>query len=129
MSTFLGNAGVVKVGSGTVAEVNNFSVNQTAAVTEDTSMGDTWTTIKTTQKSWNASISCHWDDTDSDGQVALTVGSEVALTLYPEGTASGQYTLIGNAIVTDIKQSQEYKGLVSVDFTCQGTGSLAIGVV
>jgi predicted secreted protein len=119
--------GVVKVGSGTVAEVKSFSVDQNAATVEDTAMGDTWTTHLVTQKSWSASIACMWDDTDSDGQVALAVGTSVSLELYPEGTTTGDYKLSGTALITSVSTKQTHDGLVEADFTCQGSGALAIG--
>lgn len=127
MATFLGNEGVVKVGSGTVAEVKSFSVNQSAATVEDTAMGDEWATHVVTQKSWQGTITCHWDDTDSDGQATLTVGASVSLKLYPEGTTTGDHELSGTALITGVETQQAHDGLVEATFTFQGTGALVPG--
>jgi len=40
MATFLGKNGVIKVGTNTIAELRSFSITQTAATAEDTTMGD-----------------------------------------------------------------------------------------
>ena len=48
MATHVGSAGVVKVGSNTIAEVRNWSVDQSQDTVETTKLGDTIKTFKTT---------------------------------------------------------------------------------
>jgi hypothetical protein len=129
MATFLGKEGVVKVGSATVAEIKSFSVTQSAATAEDTVMGDSWTTHKVTQKSWAGQVACFWDDTDTTGQVALAVGVEVTLKLYPEGTTTGDYELSGTAIINSVETQLAHDGIVEATFGFQGSGQLTIGTV
>jgi len=126
MATFLGKEGVVKIGTHVLAEVKSFSINQSAATTEDTALGDSWTSYVVTQKSWQGSIACFWDNTDSQGQSALSVGTLVQLKLYPEGTTTGDYELSGDALITGVEMQQAHDGLVEVNFTYQGTGELVI---
>lgn len=124
-----GSEGTVKVGANAVAEITAFSIEETADTVEDTSMGDTSRTFKVTLKSWNGSLECHWDETDTNGQVALTVGSEVTLNVYPEGATTGDTYLTGTAIVTGVSVAGELNGLVSRSLTFQGNGALTIGTV
>ena len=46
MATFKGSDGVVKAGGNAIAEIRTFSVEQTADTIEDTKMGDTARTYK-----------------------------------------------------------------------------------
>jgi len=133
MATYTGNNGEVKVtpdgGAETlVGEVRDFSVEQTAEVVADTVIGDSWVTNKTTLRSWTASINCYfeWDAGAGDaGQVALAVGDDVSLALYPNGDSSNYQELTGSAIVTSVSQSQSFDGLVELSFSCTGNGTLS----
>lgn len=129
MGTHTGRLGSVKVGSNSVAEVKSFSVEETGDTAEDTSMGDQWRTYKPTLNSWSGSVEAQLDETDSTGQGALTVGAEVALSLYPDGETSGDVELTGNAIVTGVSRSIPFDGIVTVSFTFQGNGALTVGTV
>jgi len=126
MANHVGNEGVVKVGSVTVAEVRSFSINMSADTTEDTVIGDTWKTHVVTQNSWTAEVTCFWDEADTTGQGAFTIGSSVTLNLYPEGASAGTsetyYT--GTAIVTGWGTSQTHNGMVEATYSFQGTGAL-----
>lgn len=129
MATFAGKDGVVKSGSDTIAEVKSFTINQTADTAEDTALGDTWRSHVTTLKSWDGEITCHFDDTDTNGQEALTVGSSITLNVYPEGDSSGEYELSGSAIITGVTITNELENIVERSFTFMGNGSLTIGTV
>lgn len=126
MANHVGNEGVVKVANNTVAEVRSFSIKMSTATTEDTVIGDTWTTHQVTQSSWTAECSCFWDESDTTGQGALTPGASVTLNLYPEGASAGTsetyYT--GTAIVTGASTSQTHNGMVEATYSFQGTGAL-----
>lgn len=104
MATFHGNDGTVDVGSNTLAEIVSWDLTMTMATADDSAMGDTWTTHQTGKKSASGTITCHWDDTDADGQQSLGVGSSVTLNLGPEGGGSGDYeysftaTIVSEAI-------------------------------
>ena len=89
MATHTGKDGVVKVGANDVAEVRSFSLNETADTVEDTTMGDAARTHIVTLTSFDGSLDVYWDETDTNGQIALGVGSSVTLALFPEGDASG----------------------------------------
>ena len=139
MTTYTGNNGQVKVtGSAVgdteqvVAEVRDFSVEQTAEVVSNTVMGDAWVSNQATLKSFTASINCffHWASGAANaGQAEFTVGSEVTLALYPTGDTTTQQEITGTAIVTSVSQSQSFDGLVELSFSCTGTGALTIAAV
>jgi hypothetical protein len=124
MATHVGKDGAVYVGANAVAEIRDWSLEQTSEVVNDTVMGDTWMTNKATQKSWTSSFNAFWDETDTNGQGALTVGSEVTLNLYPEGNTSGDTYWTGSAIITSVSNSASFDGLVEASFSATGNGAL-----
>jgi len=124
MATHAGSEGTVKVGSDAIAEIRSFSIEETADTLEDTSMGDGARTYKPSLTSFSGSIDVFWDETDSAGQGALTVGAEVTLNLYPEGDTAGDTYLSGAAIVTGRSVSSSFDGLVEMSISVQGNGAL-----
>ena len=127
MAVFTGKAGVVQTGSNALAEVRSYSITQTGDTTESTSMGDSAKTFEATLTEFSGSVDVFFDDTDTSGQVSLTIGSSFSLNLAPEGTGSGAYKLSGSAIVTDITRTASHDGLVEMSIAFQGTGALTIG--
>ena len=127
MATHTGSEGTVKVGANAIAEIRSYSVEQTSDTVEDTTMGDSWRTHKATLKSWTASVDCFWDETDTNGQGALTVGAEVTLNLYPEGSTTGDSYLYGTGIVTSKTVTASFDGMVESSISVQGTGTLTTG--
>ena len=65
-----------------------------------------------------------YDETDTNGQTALAVGSSVTLNFAPEGSDSGDVKLTGTAIVTGKSISSSFDGLVEASITVQGNGGL-----
>ena len=124
MATHTGSEGTVKVGSNAIAEIRSFSIEEQADTIDDTTMGDTARTFKSSLTSFSGSVDVLWDETDSSGQGALTIGAEVTLNLYPEGDAAGDTYLTGSAIVTGRSISSSYDGLVEMSITVQGNGAL-----
>jgi len=127
MATLTGKAGVVQTGSNAIAEVRSYSITQTGDTTESTSMGDSAKTFEATLTEFSGSVDVFFDDTDTSGQVSLTIGSSFTMNLAPEGTASGAYKLSGTAIVTDVTRTAAHDGLVEMTIAFQGTGALTIG--
>lgn len=125
MATHTGSEGTVKVGANAIAEIRSYSIEETADTTEDTTMGDSYRTHKTTLKSWSGTVDVYWDETDTNGQGALTVGSEVTANFYPEGSTTGDSYITGTAIVTGKTVSASFDGMIESTITLQGTGSLS----
>ena len=129
MATHHGLEGVVAVGVNEVAEVTEFSVTERIATTADSAKGDTWETHLTGLKSWDGTLTCHWDETDTNGQLAMTNGASVTLNLLPEGNTSGDVELTGTATIEEISISSPLEGTVTATFTFKGNGALTHGTV
>jgi predicted secreted protein len=124
MATHTGSEGTVKVGSNAIAEIRSFSIEESADTLEDTTMGDTARTYKSSLTTYTGSVDVLWDETDTTGQGALTIGAEVTLNLYPEGDTSGDTYYTGTAIVTGRTINSTYDGLVEMSISVQGSGAL-----
>lgn len=127
MATHTGSEGTVKVGANAIAEIRSFSVEETADTVEDTTMGDTYRTRKTTLKSWSGSVDVFWDEADTNGQVALVAGAEVTVGFYPEGATAGDSYLTGSAIVTGKTINSSFDGMVEASISLEGNGPLTTG--
>ena len=124
MATHKGSEGIVKVGSNSVAEIRSYSIEESADTLEDTSMGDSARTYKPSLTSFSGSLDVFWDETDTSGQGALSIGSEVTLNVYPEGDTAGDTNYTGSAIVTGVSRSESFDGLVEASISVQGNGAL-----
>lgn len=129
MGTHHGNEGVVKVGSNAIAEIQSYELNESIEMAENHSMGDTWKTHITGVKSWQGSVTCWWDEADTNGQQALTNGASVTLNLYPEGDASTDVYKTGTATVSEVQISAAKDGIVTCTFNFTGNGALTQAVV
>ncbi len=130
MATHKGSEGIVKVGSSNVvAEIRSYSIEESADTLEDTSMGDSAKTYKASLTSFSGSLDVFWDETDTSGQGALSIGAEVTLNVYPEGVASGDTYYTGSAIVTGVSRTASYDGLVEASISVQGNGALTESTV
>lgn len=124
MGTETSANGVIKVGSSAVAEVTGYSINYTADTVEDTVIGDTARTYKATLKSYTASIDAMYDQTDTSGQLALDVGTDITFSLYPSGETSGDKYYTGSGIITGRTISGSVGEMISATFEIQGNGDL-----
>jgi len=129
MATHKGSEGTVKVGANAVAEIRSFSINEVGDTLEDTSMGDAARTYLPSLTSFNGSLDVFWDETDADGQGALTVGSSITINFYPEGADSGDSYYTGAAIVTGLTINSSFDGMVEASITLQGSGALSNSTV
>lgn len=129
MANHKGSEGVVKVGSNTVAEVRDWSLEETADVIEDTSMGDAARTKQAGLTSASGSVNCYWDETDTTGQGAMTVGSSVTMNLYPEGATTGDTYAACTAIITSASKTASFDGMVESSFSFEVTGAVTWSTV
>ena len=129
MATHTGSSGVVKVGTNTIAEVRSFTLDTTAELLEDTTLTDTSKTFQVGKKGATASVECFWDETDSNGQIAIAEGSQVALNLYPEGADSADYYYSGTWLITANSTSTPTDGMSEATFSATLTGALTRGTV
>ena len=129
MAVHKGSEGAIKIGSNTVAEVKSYSLDESADTIETTSMGDAARTHLSSLTSFSGSVDCMWDETDTNGQTALAVGSTVTLLWYPEGSASGATFYSGSVIVTGKNITGSFDGLVEASIAVQGSGAITTATV
>lgn len=138
MATHVGKEGSVFVDSNQVAEINGWEVTATGEPVEDSELKDEWRTYKSGSdivKEWSGTLEMHYDETDTDGQGALTagvVGAEVTLNLYPEGDGSpqtGDQYFTGTAIITEHGASVAKGEIIARPISFQGTGPLTVSTV
>ena len=132
MATHWGNEGQVKLGSNAVAEIIEFEFTETVEPIEDTAMGDIYRTHIASSgiKSWSGTVTCHWDETDTNGQEAMTVGASVTLNLYPEGSTTGDKYWSGTATITEMGVAVKHDGETTKrTFSFMGNGALTLGTV
>ena len=127
MAVHKGSEGTVKVGSNEIAEIRSYSIEETGDTLETSTMGATARTYVPSLTSWSGSVDVYWDETDTSGQGALTVGASITLNVYPEGdsaTAPADIYYTGEAIVTSVSKNASFDGLVEASIGVQGTGAL-----
>lgn len=129
MATHVGTSGVVKVGANSVAEITGFTLNETNDTVEDTSLTDSKKSYIALRGDATATIECHWDETDTNGQEALDVGTSATIELYPEGTDSTDAYYTGTGIVTGADVAVSMDGIISRTFNIQFSGGVTHSTV
>ena len=124
MANHKGSEGTVKIGTNTVAEITGFEISESAEVMEDTELGDAAKTFQAGNTSWTGSVDCWWDETDTNGQMAMTVGSSATYALYPEGATSADTYYVGVGIITNVTRQNRINSIVSAAYSIQGSGAL-----
>tara|TARA_R100000231_G_scaffold104750_1_gene77653 strand:+ start:8051 stop:8440 length:390 start_codon:yes stop_codon:yes gene_type:complete len=124
MATHTAANGVVKVGNNAVAEVTGFSIEYNSDTVEDTVIGDTARTYLPTLKMFTATLDVFWDETDTNGQLALDIGTSITFQVFPEGDQTGDLYYTGTGIVTGRSVSTSTGEMITASFTVQGSGDL-----
>lgn len=128
MACYEGRNGVVKTGVAgsevAVAQLTSYTITETADTAECTHFDTAgFREYKTTFRSWELSADMVWDRQDG----TLTVGSEVAIEVYPEGdTAGATDWLISGAvaIITSMDVTGATEDNVTASVSMQGSGAL-----
>jgi hypothetical protein len=129
MAVHKGSEGTVKVGVNGILEIRSYSIEESADTLETSTMGDTARSYVPSLTTFTGSVDVYWDETDTNGQGALSIGAEVTLNVYPEGDASTDTYYTGSAIVTGVTRTASFDGLVEASITLQGTGALTESIV
>tara|TARA_S200002703_G_scaffold145464_1_gene139841 strand:- start:262 stop:651 length:390 start_codon:yes stop_codon:yes gene_type:complete len=125
MAIHKGSEGTVKVGTNAIANIRSYSIEESADTLEQTIMGATSRAYVASLSTFSGSVDVYWDETDTSGQGALTIGAEVTLNFYPEGDTSGDTYYTGTAIVTGITRSASFDGNIEASISVQGDGALS----
>ena len=129
MANHKGSEGVAKVGSNTIAEIKDFSLSESAETIDDTTMGDSARTKQVGLTTASGSMTAFWDETDTSGQGAMTVGASVTLNLYPEGATTGDNYATLTALITEKGISTTLDGMVETTVSFEATGAVTWGDV
>lgn len=129
MANHKGSEGTVHVGTNAVAEIRSYNLSESMNVIEDTAIGDSAKTFQSGSTEWEGSVDCFWDETDTNAQGAMTVGSSITIKFYLEGTTSADSYYHGTALVTGINRSAATDGMVEASFSLKGTGALTAATV
>lgn len=125
MAIMAGNAGAFKIGANTVAEMDEWTLDISTGLEETQAFGDTWKERTSTIKEWSGSASGRFDDTDTNGHVAMNTaflaGTVVACRFYVDGT--NYYS--GNAFVQASINAPE-NGVITVSYSLTGSGALTL---
>jgi len=125
MAVHKGSEGTVKVGSNAIANIRSYSIEESADTLEQTVMGNTSRAYAASLSTFSGSVDVYWDETDTNGQGALTIGAEVTLNFYPEGDTAGDTYYTGTAIVTGITRTASFDGNIEASISVQGDGALS----
>ena len=123
MAILAGNAGSFKLSTNTVLEIDTWTLDISTGLEETQSFGDTWKERTATIKEYSGTAAGRFDDTDTNGHVALNTavlaGTTVAARFYIDGTNyySGTVYVQASLNVTE-------NGLVTVSYSFTGTGAL-----
>ena len=129
MPTYTGQLGTVRLGANPVAEIRAFEIQSQADLLDDTVMGDTWRTNKSTFRSWSGSMDVLYDNTNTTGQGALTPGSAVSATFFPSGNTATHAQLAGSIRITERTIKSSHEGMVEATITFTGDGALVESAV
>jgi len=129
MANHKGSEGVAKIGANTIAEIKDFSLSETAETIDDTTMGDSARTKQVGLTTASGSMTAFWDETDTSGQGAMTVGASVTLNLYPEGATTGDKYATLTALITEKGVSTTLDGMVETTVSFEANGAVTWGTV
>lgn len=129
MANHKGSEGVAKVGTSTISEIRDWSLSESAETIDDTVLGDTARTKKAGLTDASGSMTAFWDEADTGGQGAMTVGSEITLNLYPEGATTGDSYATLTAIITEKGVSTSLDGMVETSVSFEANGAVTWGTV
>jgi predicted secreted protein len=132
MASIVGNAGAIKVGGNTVAELRSYSIEMTADTIENTVMADSTRQYVKGLSTFSGTADVYFDAThmtspDLDGEIFGSVGDAgTTIAVYPEGDiGSGTDKILsGNIIVTGYSVSGSFDGMIEASISFQGTGAL-----
>jgi hypothetical protein len=129
MANHKGSEGTAKIGSNVIAEVKDWSISESAETIDDTTMGDSARTKQVSLTSASGSMTAFWDETDTSGQGAMTVGAEVTLNLYPEGATTGDTYATLSALITEKGVSTTLDGMVETSVSFEANGAVTWSTV
>lgn len=135
---YRGCSGVIKVaasptasagGYNAVAKVSDWQFEETSEQIDASSMGACVKSFLAGAKATTGTITCWWDNDDTNGQSVLIVGNTVGIKFYPAGTGETAYrtasSSTGGAVITSVaRQGGGVDGVVGSTFGFAVKGAL-----
>lgn len=122
-----GLAGVLKISTNTVGQVQNIKVGTKIELASKAVMGDTWETFLAGLSTGQLTADCLLDPADTTGQEAMTLGASATLNAYPQGTATGKKYLIVPIIIESIDVDIPMNGAVKRSFSARVNAAVSWG--
>ena len=100
----------------------SFTIDQQMETIDTTVMKSAWRTHKVGLKTWNATIECRWDDTDTEQEIA--VGTQVFAIFVPDESPNVDNSAIaGFGKITTVSQTQTFDNqTINRTITITGNG-------
>lgn len=131
MAQLLGREGSMSVAGNAVAEIRDFEINiTTGSIDANTMQSGLWDISVGGRNAWTAKVSCFYDASDTNGQLALVEGASVVCDFYVEGETAGNERRTGTGRVEDLTISGSGEGDAFFEFSVslKGVGELVKGV-
>lgn len=129
MTVHHGKDGVVKTGAVTVAKTTKWTVSEEQGVADTSVQASDYEEHVNGQKKASGSVDCRLDDSDTNGQVALTPGASVTLNLYPDGAAQGMRYWTGTVTITNVNTNSDKGDSNMRSFSWQSNGAFSWATV
>jgi predicted secreted protein len=124
MAVLAGNAGSFRLSANTVAEIDTWTLDVSTGLEETQSFGDSWKERTAIIREWSGTASGRFDNTDTNGHVALNTAFLGGTTVSARFYINGANYYSGTAFVQASISAAE-NGLVTVSYTITGSGSLS----
>lgn len=127
-----GKDGTVKIdGASYEGQITTFSLSIASDFADTTTMGNDWKVGETTLKSWSGSFTAKFDGSNAEQELledALLSGDDVSA-VFGYGKISGNKTYSGNIKVTGFDSSPAVEGVIELNISFTGNGTLTPGTV
>lgn len=115
-----GTDGKVKIGVNTVAELNEWTLDDEVNPVTGRAFGETLEQSDGGTRKIGGTLKGFFDPTDTNGQVVIVSGAKVALDLYPSGDDSGdEYRAIAIAHINKVSIGASNDNYVSFEASFQ----------
>ncbi len=124
MANHVGSEGTVHIGTTAIAELRSWELTVENNQIDDSTLADTWDTHAVGSSRWSGSATAFWDETDTNGQEAIDIGTKVLIKFYPEGSSATDIYYQGTASPSQITRRASRNNMVEVEFNFVGDGTL-----
>lgn len=130
MAVYHGSAGSLKIGSTSVASVQEWNISHTAEMVETTSLSDTARSFSKGLESFEGSCEAIVVSDDETGfydfNAALKTGTALAAEFYVDDTTGADVKLTGNVLISSVDTATTMDDIARYSVTFTGTGALTV---